>query len=73
MELFKMTIITLAVVFLIFFGLNSWEKNLKRQSCLVFSKESGRQTKFVEYTRWTRDCLTPLDTGVWISTYNLQG
>ena len=54
------------------FGANSIDKYQRKTGCEVFSKESGRETKYVEYTYWYVDCLTPQDGG-WISAYNLRG
>ena len=53
-------------------GTNAFQKSQKKQACEVFERESNRETKFVEYTYWQRDCLTP-QGDVWISAYNLRG
>jgi len=70
-------IILLIMIFVIFGGLglvsNTWERGQDRQACAVFAEASNRETKFVEYTHWSWDCLTPQSDGLWISAYNLRG
>lgn len=70
-------IVGVVVAFMLVFGGlafagNEWEKSQMREACAVFEDESGRDTKFVEYTHWRFDCLTPTDGGEWISTFNLR-
>lgn len=40
--------------------------HLDRASCNAFADNSGRETRFVRYTYWTWDCLTPQADGRWI-------
>lgn len=76
MKEIKSFVVVVFFMLLLVFGLaylgNQWEKGQVRQACSVFSQESGRKVKFVEYTAWNRDCLTKLDSGKWISTFNLR-
>ena len=65
--------VLIVLVTVMYFGFNIWNRSQLRTSCAVFSKESGRETKFVDYTYWQRDCLTPQDNGKWISVFNLRG
>ena len=55
-------------------GVNAFDRSQQQKACIAFSQQSGRQTKFVEYTYWSRDCLTPSSdgSGTWISAYNLR-
>lgn len=41
--------------------------------CHTWSSANGRQTKFVDYSTWSWDCLTPSGHGTWISTSNVNG
>jgi hypothetical protein len=41
-------------------------------ACHSFAKQSNRTTKFVSYTYWHWDCLTPTSDGKWISVDNLR-
>ena len=69
-------IIVISFIIMVMFVMivsNIWQKGQIEKACYVFSKESGRETKFVEYTFWTRDCLTPVEGGKWISAFNLRG
>ena len=55
-------------------GTNAFDKSQLRKACKVFERESNRETKFVEYTFWRRDCLTPSkEENKWISAFNLRG
>lgn len=48
-----------------------WSRNIDAKSCALYSKQTGRQTKFVDYTHYSWDCLTPSRDGKWISTDSL--
>lgn len=65
--------VCVGLVFLLKVGMNGFSKNQVRQACNVFSVESKRETKFVEYTYWNFDCLTPQSDGKWVSAFNLRG
>ena len=41
-------------------------------SCHSFGKQSGRTVRFVDYTYWKWDCLTPSSDGKWISVKMLR-
>lgn len=43
-----------------------------RAACTGFATNTGRVTKFVSYTYWQWDCLTPSTDGHWISIDNLR-
>jgi len=43
-----------------------------RAACGAFADKTSRETKFVSYTYWSWDCLTPSGDGKWISTANLR-
>lgn len=36
-------------------------------NCRRFGQETSREVRFVEYTFWSWDCLTPSGAGQWIS------
>jgi hypothetical protein len=68
----KLILSLIAITAIIMVIIVSFEKSQVRKSCEVFSLVSGRETKYVEYTFWKFDCLTPQNGG-WISSYNLIG
>jgi hypothetical protein len=41
-------------------------------NCGRFGEESGREVRFVDYTFWSWDCLTPTQDGKWISIDRLR-
>lgn len=41
-------------------------------ACSSFGEQSNREVKFVDYTYWSWDCLTPTTDGKWISTSRLR-
>lgn len=41
-------------------------------ACHSFGKQSDRTVRFVNYTYWKWDCLTPSSDGKWISTSMLR-
>ena len=51
---------------------NATEKHYDRAGCHSFADRTGRETRFVEYTYWSWDCLTPSEDGKWISVDNLR-
>lgn len=53
-------------------GANAWDRSNHEASCVAFSHETGRETRFVKYTTWSWDCLTPGSDGKWISVDNLR-
>lgn len=73
----KDLIVTILIVIAIFLvsliSLNSWNKSQLKKSCNVFAEESNRETKYVEYTFWRYDCLTPQENEIWTSVFNLRG
>src|SRR5690349_11061947 len=54
------------------FGAMLASQHYDRVSCGTFAKNTGRQTKFVHYTAYSWDCLTPTKGGKWIPTKNLR-
>ena len=42
-------------------------------SCNHFQAITGRQTRWVQYNWFDRDCITPSGHGTWISTSQLRG
>lgn len=40
-------------------------------NCYKFAQNSGRTVKFVKYSTWSWDCLTPTANGHWIPTSQL--
>ena len=47
-------------------------KHYDEVNCHSFAEQANRQTKFVTYSFWAWDCLTPTADGKWISTKNLR-
>lgn len=43
-----------------------------QKNCTAFATLSGRETKFVEYSYGSFDCLTPAKDGKWISASALR-
>ena len=62
----------IAVIALIIIAVVSFAKGVDRNACTKFAEQSNRETKFVDYSFWYWDCLTPTKDGKWISTYNLR-
>jgi hypothetical protein len=60
------------IFFLAVVGVNELNRGEMQATCSAFAQESGRQTKYAEYTYWSRDCLTKQEDGRWISTNNLR-
>ncbi len=48
------------------------ERHYAESACSSFSEQSGRETKFVDYTYFAWDCLTPGADGKWISVEQLR-
>lgn len=71
--LIKLTSTVLFAFFILFFGGNAIQKQQIRESCNSFNKTSGWETKYVEYTYISVDCLAKQDNGKWVSAYNLRG
>lgn len=71
-DLLKILGVIIGVIIVIALSINGFVKSQTKKSCEVFSQQSNRETKYVEYTFWRYDCLTPQDGG-WISAYNLRG
>lgn len=42
------------------------------KNCTAFSVNTGRETKFVDYTWWSWDCLTPTKDGKYIPIDQLR-
>jgi len=65
-------VIFCAIVVVIFLGANSWARHIDKENCHGFGVASGRETKFVDYTFWSWDCLTPTTDGKKIPVKNLR-
>lgn len=61
------------VVILILVGGFWMYTSYRKAACSTFSRESHRETKFVDYGFGNYDCLTLDNNGTWISTYSLRG
>lgn len=61
-----------AVMFGIGVGVNTISRSQSESSCTAFASETHRETKFVNYTYWDYDCITPASDGKWISTKALR-
>lgn len=51
---------------------NRISKHYDKAACHSYSTNTGRQVRFVTYTFWSWDCLTPAADGKWIPTSNLR-
>jgi hypothetical protein len=71
-DFYKILLFVLVVIAAFFWLGDMFARSVERQACMVFSQESGRETKFVEYGFAAYDCLTPQKDG-WISAHNLSG
>lgn len=69
----KEFIIPVVVLIIVIVGLVSFGNGQKRAGCDRFEQESGYETKYIEYTFWYTDCLAKLDSGKWVSAFNLRG
>jgi hypothetical protein len=47
-------------------------KHYDKAACHTFGDRSNREVRFVTYTYWSWDCLTPTVDGKWISTSRLR-
>jgi len=47
-------------------------RGVDHRSCTAFGQAANREVKFVEYTYFSWDCLTPTVDGKWISTTRLR-
>lgn len=70
--------VQLVVGSLLFLGIillagTAFNKSQIQAACRVFGTESNYETKYVEYTYWSVDCLAQLEDGQWISAFNLKG
>lgn len=75
-EMMAYVLIPLSGIALVLWGIvwsaNTIDRETLRTTCSGFSEASHRETKFVEYSYWSRDCLTPQKDGKWISTTLLR-
>lgn len=63
---------TIILMVAIFAGHRYVEHHYSKASCNAFGLTSGREVRFVDYTFWSWDCLTPASDGKWISIDNLR-
>lgn len=68
----KEILIGIAILIVIVMGIVSWDKSQVRVSCQNFGTISNRETKYVQYTYLNYDCITPDNTGKWISVTMLR-
>jgi hypothetical protein len=61
-------VVVLAVIVMIAVPLS---RHYDKAACHSFGDNTGRTVKFVNYTYWRWDCLTPSTDGKWISTDRL--
>lgn len=65
-------VIVLGFFALAFWGLIALSKTNDYHTCISFGKETNREVRFVNYTFFRWDCLTPAKDGKWISTKGLR-
>lgn len=53
----------LAFVVVLVLVVNGFSRHYDRVNCTAFGQNSGRETRFVEYSYWSWACLTPTHTG----------
>lgn len=54
------------------FGARQLSHHYDAAGCHRFGTESSREVRFVDYTFWSWDCLTPTSDGKWIPTDQLR-
>lgn len=72
-EMFVIVLAACAISFGIALGVNAAHHHFAPSYCAAISRELGRETKYVEYNYWARDCITPQSNGKWISVNKLRG
>ena len=65
-------VVIATAVFLVMGVVISIGRHYDRQSCHRFEQTTQRPTRFVIYTTFAWDCLTPSGNGKWIPTTNLR-
>lgn len=67
-----LALVLAAVIGSLVVGTNQWSKHVASYECRHWGEANGRPVKFVTYTFWSWDCLTPNHNapGTWISTDN---
>jgi hypothetical protein len=71
-DLLEIIIITILIIILLIGGACRTGRYFDKRSCYSFGQQSGRETKFVDYTFFSWDCLTPTTDNKWISIDNLR-
>lgn len=61
-----------AFVAVIVVGIRYAGHHVDTGACHTFGVQTERTVKFVDYSWWTWDCLTPAHDGKWISVENLR-
>jgi hypothetical protein len=56
----------------IFTGANAVTKHFTKVNCVAFSRETGRETRYAEYTYWSFDCLAKTNDGKWLPKDQLR-
>ena len=62
----------IALIFVIMAPMITIGRHYNRVECQNFSKNSNREVRFVIYSTFSWDCITPTENGKWISTDNLR-
>jgi hypothetical protein len=57
---------------LIVFGCRMVDHHYQVSVCNGFGQATGREIKFVDYTFWNYECLTPSKDGKWVTTDQLR-
>lgn len=68
----KVILWAIGIIVLVVIGVTYFAKAIDMSQCYKFGEVSGRETKFVQYTAVSWDCLTPQKDGKWISTTLLR-
>ncbi len=67
-----MVIGLIVLIFGIVLVVNRTTHHYDKINCHRFAVNTNRETKFVDYTFWRWDCLTPSGDGKWIPTDQLR-
>lgn len=72
MEYIAAVVATLGLTVALVFTIQGMDRVNLRHACDSFAQQSGFQTKFVDYTAFSYDCLAERSDGKWISTKMLR-
>lgn len=48
------------------FGSNAVGKHFTKVNCVAFQQQTGRETRYAEYTYWSYDCLVKTSDDKWL-------